>query len=342
LKKFLIIQTAFLGDVVLATALIEKLYQYYPSASIDFMLRKGNEDLLDHHPKLTNVWVWNKKHKKYSNLLYLLKSIRKQHYTHVINLQRFAATGLLTIFSGASETIGFDKNPFSFLFDKKITHQISNLVHPQHEVERNQLLIAHLTDNIPAKPALYPSKDDLKTTNIFTTSPYIVIAPASVWFTKRFPIAQWIELLNAIPLSIKILIIGAPNDFDLGETIKSATIHPNVLNLCGKLSFLSSVAIQKNALMNFVNDSAPMHFASAVNAPVTAIYCSTIPAFGFGPLSDVQFIVQSTVPLACRPCGLHGRKACPEGHFNCAKQITTAHLLAGFRSILPESLNQNN
>jgi ADP-heptose:LPS heptosyltransferase len=42
----------------------------------------------------------------------------------------------------------------------------------------------------------------------------------------------------------------------------------------------------KDAAMNYVNDSAPMHFASAVNAPVTAVYCSTIPAFGFGPLSD--------------------------------------------------------
>jgi heptosyltransferase-2 len=92
LKKFLIIQTSFLGDVVLATALIEKLYQFFPYASIDFMLRKGNEGLLAHHPKLTNVWVWNKKSKKYSNLFHLIKSIRKERYTHVINLQRFAAT----------------------------------------------------------------------------------------------------------------------------------------------------------------------------------------------------------------------------------------------------------
>ena len=39
------------------------------------------------------------------------------------------------------------------------------------------------------------------------------------------------------------------------------------------------------------------------------------------PNSNTQFIVQSAVPLACRPCGLHGRKSCPAGHFNCATQI---------------------
>ena len=48
----------------------------------------------------------------------------------------------------------------------------------------------------------------------------------------------------------------------------------------------------KDAKMNYVNDSAPMHIASAVNAPVTAVFCSTVPEFGFGPLSDVSIIVR--------------------------------------------------
>ena len=75
----------------------------------------------------------------------------------------------------------------------------------------------------------------------------------------------------------------------------------------------------KNAKMNFVNDSAPLHFASAMNAPVTAIYCSTIPAFGFGPLSDISHIAEIDYKLDCRPCGLHGFKACPKGHFKCSE-----------------------
>jgi heptosyltransferase-2 len=83
----------------------------------------------------------------------------------------------------------------------------------------------------------------------------------------------------------------------------------------------------RTALMNYVNDSAPLHFASAVNAPVTAVYCSTIPAFGFGPLSDERFIVEIPEPLECRPCGLHGYKACPLGHFNCAYHIGDHQLL---------------
>ena len=97
--------------------------------------------------------------------------------------------------------------------------------------------------------------------------------------------------------------------------------------LAGKLSFLQSAALMKQAKMNYVNDSAPLHFTSAVNAPVTAIFCSTIPAFGYTPLSDRSFIVETKEHLICRPCGLHGRKACPLGHFKCAYGIETAQVL---------------
>jgi heptosyltransferase-2 len=98
--------------------------------------------------------------------------------------------------------------------------------------------------------------------------------------------------------------------------------------LAGKLNFLESAALMEKAVMNYVNDSAPMHFASAMNAPVTAIYCSTIPAFGYGPLSENSTIVELQEPLSCRPCGIHGKKSCPETHFNCAMKIRNEQLLA--------------
>ena len=78
-----------------------------------------------------------------------------------------------------------------------------------------------------------------------------------------------------------------------------------------------------------------MHFASAMNAPVTAVYCSTIPEFGFGPLSDIRHIVEIDKPLYCRPCGLHGYAECPEGHFKCALEIKQEQLI----KTLPQHLN---
>jgi heptosyltransferase-2 len=104
-------------------------------------------------------------------------------------------------------------------------------------------------------------------------------------------------------------------------------IHPQTQNLCGKLSFLQSAALMQAAEMNYTNDSAPLHFASAMNSPVTAVFCSTVPAFGFGPLRNNGKAVEIKERLSCRPCGLHGHKTCPEGHFKCAMEITNEQLL---------------
>jgi lipopolysaccharide heptosyltransferase II len=342
-QKFLVIQTAFIGDVVLATALLEKLHRYFPDAQIDFLVRKGNEALLTNHPWLHEVLIWDKKQNKLKNLWRLIRRIRQTKYDKVINVQRFAATGLLTAFSGAGETIGFDKNPLSFMFTRKIPHIVSAPSvpptadnpspsatasgQPLHEIDRNQGLIAAFTDVQPAKPRLYPSEADTARVKPYKGRPYITVSPASVWFTKQYPPEKWAAFIREVPASYTVYLLGAPSDKQLGEQIQSLAASADIINLSGQLSFLQSAALMKEAAMNYVNDSAPMHFASAVNAPVTAVYCSTIPAFGFGPLSDKKFIVEIAEPLDCRPCGLHGYRACPRGHFHCAYKIQEAQLL---------------
>ena len=70
MQKILIIQTSFIGDVILATSVVEHLAYHYPTAQIDFLLRKGNESLLKGHPHIHQTLVWNKKEKKYHKRVY--------------------------------------------------------------------------------------------------------------------------------------------------------------------------------------------------------------------------------------------------------------------------------
>lgn len=318
MKKFLIIQTAFIGDVVLATAVAEKLHRFYPDAMIDFMVRKGNDSLLNNHPFLRQVIVWDKKQGKYTNLLKLLKQTRRERYHHVINLQRFAASGFLTAFSKAEERIGFEKNPLSFLFDKKFPHVIGNKMQPgEHEVKRCLNLIEHLTDGSFEHPRLYPSKEDEVAVDEYVTESYITISPASVWFTKQTPAKIWIDFIRR-NADKKCYLLGAPTDIELCNQIRMQCADASVEVLAGKLSLLQSAALMHQAEMNYTNDSAPLHIGSAMNAPVTAVFCSTIPEFGFGPLSSNSRTVETIELLDCRPCGLHGYSECPKGHFNCS------------------------
>lgn len=324
--KFLLIQTAFIGDVILATPLIERLRQAFPDATIDFVLRKGNESLLAGHPHLRKVYVWRKKEEKYRGLFRLAREIRRERYDWVINCQRFAASGVLTVLSGAENTVGFDKNPLSRLFSRRVPHLFGTAAEPRHEVERNLALIAHLTgDARMQRPRLYPAAQDYARVQQLTTgyTQYVCIAPTSVWFTKQFPAHKWVELIGRFPAETAVFLLGGPGDRQACEAIRAAVPEQNVVNLAGQLSFLESAALMKSAVLNYVNDSAPMHIASAMNAPVVAVFCSTIPAFGFTPLSQNSFVVEREEPLYCRPCGLHGYQACPEGHFLCAESIPT-------------------
>jgi len=319
--KILLIQTAFIGDVVLATSVLEKLHKFYPGAEIDVLLRKGNETLFTGHPFLHKVLVWDKKNSKLNNLLKLASAVRKTKYDIAVNLHRFASSGFIIFLSGAKERIGFDKNPFSFCYTRKVKHVIGN---GKHEIERNCELVASLTDDSKEMPRLYPQPSDVDAVKGYTGSAFICIAPSSVWFTKQYPAHKWIEFTKSLQDKYPVYLLGAAGDTELCEKISVAS--DKAVNLAGKLSFLQTAALMKQAVMNYVNDSAPMHIASAVNAPVTAIFCSTIPAFGFGPLSQKSFVVETTEKLTCKPCGLHGLKACPLGHFKCAETIIVSQL----------------
>lgn len=325
--KILIIQTASIGDVILITPVIEKLHSFYPDCQIDILIKKGYGGLFDKHPFLHKVMVWDKTRFKYKKLFQLWKLIRHEKYDLVVNVQRFASTGLVTALSGAKKTIGFDKNPFSRFFTIRIKHDIGLKDNYIHEVDRNLKLIESVTDVSHVNPRIYPTEQNLIKTSQYKSRKYICVAPASLWFTKQYPENQWIEFISKIGPETITYLLGSEADFDLCERIRLNTNNSNTVNLAGKLNLLESAALMLDASMNYVNDSAPMHLCSAVNAKLTAIYCSTIPEFGFGPLSDDATIIQTREKLACRPCGLHGFRECPEKHFNCAKTISTNELL---------------
>ncbi|MEY3398560.1 MAG: hypothetical protein RL220_1154, partial [Bacteroidota bacterium] len=246
---------------------------------------------------------------------------RKSRYDAVFNLQRFASTGLITMFSGARYTAGFDSNPLSWSFSHKAHHQLGKKGDQffPHEVDRNISVLAGMTRTDMPVMRLYPQKEHQSKVAAYASVPFITVSPASVWFTKQLPAEQWISFISLVH-DKKVYLLGGPSDRDKCEKIRLACEgKSDVVNLAGELSFLESAALMSKAAMNYTNDSGPLHFASAVDAPVAAVFCSTIPEFGFGPKSKNSHVIQYSEPLSCKPCGIHGRTACPEGHFSCGK-----------------------
>lgn len=332
MHKVLVIQTAFIGDVVLMLPVVQTLKLNYSNLEIHVLVRKGNEELVQNRSDIDKIWIWDKKQGKIKNLFLLIRQFRRERYDKIINLHRFFSTGLITILSNAKETLGFDKNPLSKFFTVKMSHVIQNKNSKitLHEVDRNLSLIQSFCKTISRRPVLQLSEKHVQKAQAITrehkAESYICAAPTSVWYTKQWHKDKWIEFFNLVSNEYTVFLLGAKSDYEYIQQIKTQSTHSKLINLAGKLSFLESAALMKHAKMVFVNDSAPLHFASGVNAPVTAVFCSTIPEFGFTPLSDIAHIVE-VKNLACRPCGLHGHKTCPQHHFECAMHIPVQELL---------------
>lgn len=316
MKSILIIQTAFLGDVILATPVVEELSRIFPESDIDFLLKKGNEALLQSNPRIRHLYVQNKQEGKLKNIFKHIRQFRNNKYDLVINLHRFGSSGLITALSKGGKKYGFKKNPWSFAFTKSFEHEIGN---GTHEVERNLSLISEFGAETICRPKLYPSEHDKEIVKQYVGSNFVCVAPASVWFTKQMPSHKWVELINQITDNV-VYLIGGPSDNELCEEIKGNCSNKQVINLAGQLTIMESIALIEQAERAFVNDSGPLHMASSVNTPTTAFFCSTIPDFGFGPLA-VNSEIRQMKDLNCRPCGLHGHEACPKGHFKCGNEM---------------------
>ena len=318
IAQVLVIQPAFIGDAILASGLLETWHQAHPHTQLDLLVRKGNEQLYTEHPYLRNVLVWDKQGGKYRQLWRLLKSIRETKYDLIVNPHRFASSGLLAAFGGANYSVGFKKNPLSRWFSARYAHHISAAPNGLHEVDRNHKLIANWCAN-KAQPKLYPSDTNLQHISHLSVNTFSVLAPGSVWATKQLPLEHWQDLQARFPEEYTLYCVGAPSDSAICEQI--AQRRPNTFNLAGKLQLLDTAALLQHADRLYTNDSAPLHLASAVGCPTTAFFCSTVPAFGFGPLATDSEVIEHPGELACRPCGLHGKSACPEGHFKCGHSI---------------------
>jgi heptosyltransferase-2 len=298
--------------VILVTGIVNSIKRQYPAAVVDVLVKKGNEALLQEHPSIRNVRTFDKA-RKYGEMGRLIRENRREKYSHIINVHRFISSGILAVLSGGY-TVGFDKNPLSRWYKLRLPHPVMQGI---HETDRNFSLIAALGIREKVNPSLHPSKEVLEKVQEFQERPYVCFAPASVWATKQLPMEKWVDL--AEKQTMPIYLLGGPSDAGLCTKL-AEQIPGKAINLAGELSLMESVALMKGAQRNYVNDSGPLHFASAVNAPVTAFFCSTVTDFGFGPLSE-DSEVKEVRNLPCRPCGLHGKKACPEGHFKCGMEM---------------------
>jgi heptosyltransferase II len=337
-RKILVIQTAFLGDVILALPIVQTIRNHISESIIDFLCIPSTENVLMNHPSINKVIPYDKKDAdKLDKFIEVLSEIREEEYDVVITPHRFLRSALLSYYSEAKVRIGFDKNSLSFLLTAKAKY-----VKDKHEILRNLDLvklipgIEYKEDKISLKPELYPSQQNIGKVDqllMLHHSNLISFAPCSRWFTKQLPEERSIEIIHKLLLKgYNVALLGGESDVNYCNEVESQVKDGALLNFCGKLTPLESYAVITKSKALITVDSAVQHLGAASGIPIVLIYGSTDRSFGFYPLTSVNKIIEIK-SLDCRPCTDHGRDKCPLDHFKCMRDLSAEEIVEAVEEI---------
>jgi heptosyltransferase-2 len=328
----LVIQTSFLGDMVLTTPLIAHLAT---SGPVDVVATPAAAALLANNPHVRQTIVYDKRgaDRGIGGFMRLARRLRAARYSSAYLAQGSVRSGALAAVSGVGERIGFSTSGGRRFYTVRVPY-IENAHHaarllslatrtPERDVPRAAL-----------RPRLYPGSAERvavdQVLGAIAGESLLVLAPGSVWATKRWP--YYADLARALGNLARVVVIGADADRPLAEDIIGAT-KGQAIDATGKLSLLASAELIGRAAVIVTNDSAPLHLASAMNTPTIAVFGPTVPEFGFGPLADSSAVVGRD-DLACRPCDRHGPQKCPLGHWRCMREISPEQVAQLARSII--------
>lgn len=336
-KKILIIQTAFLGDVILALPMVQTIKNHLPDSEIDFLCIPSTSSVLKGHPALHAVIEYDKKGgDKLDKFIEVLNEIREVEYDIVICPHRFFRSSLLTYYSESKVRIGFEENSLAFLLTNKVKY-----IKDKHEIYRNLELVKQIPglefdDNkVSLKPELYPSPEQKESVrHMAGKSNLVSFSPCSKWFTKQLPVEKSKEIIhNLIFKGYNVAVLGSDADINYCNDLEKQVKDDSLINLCSKTSPLESYEVMTHSKGLITVDSAAQHLGAASGIPIVLIYGSTDISFGFYPLTG-KYKIMEIDTLECRPCTDHGRDKCPLGHFNCMNELNAEKIVGMLEELI--------
>ena len=332
--------TAFLGDSVLTLPLIRVLKAAYPEAELDFYVRGGLVPLYEAQPEISRVFACDKrgKEKGLGAVLKQGREIRERRYDIWVDAHLSLRSSYMAWASRAPIRVGYKEAVLSSLvFTKRAPRRFGELPEIERLLELARALgVAQelLDDKALCWPELVLPQDAHEEAAALLASlpegPTIGLHPGSVWNTKRWtPEGFAFVLRRALDSGVNAVLLAGPGETETAAEVRrlaglgcengDCSEPDGFLDLSGRtpLPVLGAVLARLDGYVT--NDSGPMHMAWAQHTPVTALFGPTVLSLGFAPCGETSTVMQVDVP--CRPCGKHGHKACPLGHFHCMKHI---------------------
>ncbi|MDE1977456.1 MAG: lipopolysaccharide heptosyltransferase II, partial [Elusimicrobia bacterium] len=334
-KSFLIVQSAFLGDALLTLPLADEFKRRFPGARLAVLTLEKTADVFRARASIDEVLIDDKRgqNRGLGGLRLLARRLRQERFDAAIIPHRSFRSALLARLSGIPRRVGFSSSAGSFLLTDRVPW---TWLMP--DAERNLALLKPLGGGHDARAAaaapesVYlrpdPAEKEKMARALDTagTNPgrtFVGVHPGSAWPTKRWPEERFAALCRGLSeRGFTPVLVGGPQDRELCARVAAQS---GAQDFCGKTDLKELKALLSFFPLFITNDSGPMHMAAGLGVPTLAVFGPTTRELGFFPYGPRHRVLEAD--LTCRPCRLHGGKACPHGHFLCMRLIMTDEVL---------------
>jgi lipopolysaccharide heptosyltransferase II len=336
-RHILIVLLGAIGDVTRALPLLTRLRRAYPQAHIAWAVEPAAAALLDYHPALDEVLLYQRNRGSRSFLPFL-RTIRDHQFDLVLDLQRHLKSGIVSLWSRAPVRLGFHRTNTkegNWLFN---THTIEAV--PDFSLKLAQYLkfadaLGLPDDGVSFDLRLRPEEEQkIETLLAITPQPFAAFFLGSRWPSRFWFPQATAEVARALQqeYGMGIVLVGGLSEVAFAQQVSEA-MGTAVTNLSGKTTLRDLIGIFRRAHLAMGPDSGPMHIAAATGIPVISLWGATSPVRS-APWRSETYVIRGKA--ACSPCYV---RQCPIERA-CMRRITPGHVLSVARQIL--NLNSRN
>ena len=327
--KILLVQLAYLGDVVLTTPVIEAALEKHPGAELWLLVTPAARALLQHDPRIAGILTFDKRgaDRGCAGMVRTARRLKTQRFDLAYSIHRSVRTALLLRLAGIPRRVGFRRALTRPLFTTTVTRSRAT-----HDVVRNLSLLEDEVSAAKRSVKLFAPECDRVNGFELSQGRYVVLVPGSAWYTKRWHAAGFREVAEHFQsLGFRVVVSGAANE---REVCASVSRGLPVTDVSGSVSLQELLALIKRASLVVCNDSMALHVASAFSVPTVAIFCATSPQFGFGPWRNPRARIVEKQGLWCKPCKRHGGRYCPTGTEICIRDVRASEVIRASGEVL--------
>ncbi len=340
-RTFLIVEPWGIGDVVLATPVMQAIRRNFPAARILLLSREYGRTLLANSGLVDDVisvdLPWTSFTDKYSLKRYdmgalagVLARLRSERIDVSLDARRDFRSNLITYLAGARRRVGFDFGGASRLLTDALPSGEQN----EHKITDWLHLLEPLLRTSPRQyaPRLVCTDEErlaarktLRAHGICGDKPIVAVHAGASQVVRRWPSDRFASVVDnlADTSGAQLFIIRDPEGH--ADTIRTRN---NIPRLQFSLREMMAVIAESSALL--CSDSGPMHIAGALGTPVTALFGPQVRAW-YGPRGERDRVV-SVTEMPCRPCF----DACIYASPICMEGITAAAVVEAVTGQLAE------